>query len=331
MAGPIALIEAEGTPYEVGLQIGRRMGERVRALADAVPRARTENAGILKRYAAYLAHVKPYPTVMDELRGLADGAELPFDVVARIQFVELDRPLPDADGCTTLIVRDGERTLIGHNEDGGKENDVFVLKASYASGLRVLALCYVGSLPGHAPFVNSHGLLSTCNALRPSDFRIGEPKRSFCRRVMEARGIDDAISILRSSTRAQGENWVFRQAGRIVDVETSATALQVRDITANAYHCNNYLFEEMVQFEAQPPSSNTYTRSREAQSVCGGLRSLDDLRTALCSHANEPNCFCRHPNTLGCVLFDCAEKRILIGHGPTCRAELREFSVDWPW
>ena len=332
-AGRIRVIEAEGSHYDVGLQIGRQTAEQVHRLAGELRRTSADDPATRGKYAEYMEHVEPFPSVVDEMRGLADGAGLPFEAIARIQIVELNRFLPRGDGCTTLVVRDAERLLIGHNEDGGQADDVFVLKAAYPSGLRVLALCYYGSLPGHAPFVNSHGLVSTCNALKPSDSRVGEPKRVFCRRVMDACGIEEAVELLGGSKRAQGENYILVEGSRMVDVETSATAMQIKDIDANSYHCNNYVHEDMLRFEAQDASSNTFTRSAEAQRVCRGLRTVSDLREALSSHANHPNCFCRHDHgkTLGCVFFDCTEKRIRIGHGPTCQAELVDLAVDWAW
>lgn len=334
MAGKLRTIEASGSHYEIGQRIGQETRDEVHVLAGRLPRTSADAPTTRARYAEYMKHVEPFPFIMDEVRGLADGAGLPFEVIARIQIVELNRPLPKADGCTTLVVKDADRTIIAHNEDGGQADDVFMLKATYPSGMRVQAVCYVGSLPGHAPFVNSHGLVCTCNALTPSDFRVGEPKRIFCRRVMDAEGIDEAIETLNSSMRAQGEHFVLAQAGRVVSIEASATDMRVTDIVANDYHCNNYLRPEMLCYEAENPSSNSFTRSAEAQRACGGLHTVPDLRAALSSHANHPHCFCRHNGggkTLACILLDCTEKRILVGHGPTCQAELEEFTVDWEW
>jgi isopenicillin-N N-acyltransferase-like protein len=333
MAGTLQVIEASGSHYDMGFQIGRQTREQTRALAAALRRTRADDSTTCARHAEYMRHVEQFPFIMDELRGMADGAGLPFEVLARIQVVELDRCVPKADGCTTLVVRDADRLLIGHNEDGGQADDVFLLKAAYPSGLRLLALCYIGSLAGHAPFVNSHGLVCTCNALRPCDSRVGEPKRVFCRRVVDAADIDEAVELLGASRRAQGENFVLAQGGRAVGVEASATAMRVEEIAGNCYHCNNYLHTDMVRFEGEDASSNTFTRSAEAQRVCGELRTMSDLHAALSSHANHPRCFCRHDGgkTLACAFFDCTEKRILIGHGPPCRAELEEFTVDWQW
>jgi hypothetical protein len=150
---------------------------------------------------------------------------------------------------------------------------------------------------------------------------------------MDAAGLDEAVELLGGSRRAQGENFVLAQGGRAVGVEASATAMRVEEIAGNYYHCNNYLHPDMLRYEAEEPSSNTFTRSAEAQRGCGELRTMSDLHAALSSHANHPRCFCRHDGgkTLACVYFDCTEKRILIGHGPPCRAELEEFTVDWEW
>jgi len=333
MAGHIRVMEAKGSHYEIGFQIGQETRRQIAALADALPRVHAHDPATRARYDEYMAYVEPFPFIMDELRGMADGAGLPFEVLARIQIVELDRELPEADGCTTFVVKDADRLVIGHNEDGRQGDDVFVLRAAYPSGLRVLALCYYGSLPGHAPFANSHGLVATCNALKPTDFRVGEPKRVFCRRVMDAAGPDEAVRLLAGSTRAQGENFSLARDGRAVGVETSATAMHVAEITANGYHCNNYLHPDMLQYEGQDAGSNTFARSAEARRVCGGLRTVPDVHAALSSHANHPDCFCRHNGgkTLASVFFDCTDKRILIGHGPTCSSVLEKFRVDWEW
>jgi hypothetical protein len=261
---------------------------------------------------------------------MADGAGLAFDQIARMQIVELDRRAIPAEGCSTLVVKAGDRLLIGHNEDGKSTDDVFVLKTAYDSGPSVLSVCYCASLPGHSLNINSHGLLTLCNALTARDRRMGEPKRLVCRRVMECSGIDETVELLRNTRRAQGQNWLLVQGERIVDVESSAAEMHVREIEGTDYHCNNYLYEGMSSFEGAKPDGGTFTRSAEARKVMGSLRTIEDLHAALSSHENSPHCFCRHEQgrTLAAILVDCTERRVWIGHGPRCEAEMVEFDSD---
>ena len=156
--------------------------------------------------------------------------------------------------------------------------------------------------------------------------------------MIECCSIDEVIEILRTSTRAQGQNFIFIQNGRVIDIEASATDFHLKDITRNFYHCNNFQFEEMLKYEANDQGKKGWNRTVEGEKHHRSLKNADDIKQALSSHVNDPYCFCSHGSvdgegnfTLGSIFFDLNRKTIEIGYDVTCQAEFQRISPDFFW
>jgi isopenicillin-N N-acyltransferase like protein len=80
----IPLIETGGAPREIGVDVGRGAREQIRF---ACAQSRAELGGV--EPAEVLANVGPYlaateaaaPWVLDEMRGMAEGAGVPFETL----------------------------------------------------------------------------------------------------------------------------------------------------------------------------------------------------------------------------------------------------------
>jgi len=327
----IKIIEAEGTHYEIGHKIGSETKKEILALIEKIKRVTSKNPQLEENYAKYLVHVQKYPFIIDELKGMADGAGVDFDIIAKMNLPELDKDLED-DNCSTFVVKN--KGIIGHNEDGRHYDDMFLLKAVFPTGGKVMSLCYYGWLPGSAVNANAHGLIMVCNALTANDVQIGEPKRIIARRLIECKDSAQAIELITNTKRAQGQNFIFADRTGIVDVETSATDMHVTEINDNFFHCNNYLSDEMKKYEAKKQSAGSFMRSGEASKVCASLSSIEDMKEALSSHTNRPSCLCSHGaeendenKTLGSIYVDLTAKKVWVGYGFTCRTELMEIKL----
>jgi hypothetical protein len=177
-----------------------------------------------------------------------------------------------------------------------------------------------------------------CNALHANDMQLGEPKRVFARRLVECHDIDEVLEIIRTSNRAQGQNFTFGHFGRMVGVETSATDFCVREIVGNDFHCNNYRYPEMIPYEDKDRTGGGWFRTQEGENTYQSLSSFEAVKTLLSSHKNRPHCFCAHGEeegdplkTLGSIFFDYLKKEIWVGYGFTCSAELRQVYFNHKW
>jgi hypothetical protein len=331
-------IKASGSYYDIGYTIGQGTKKQIHQIIEQSKTVWSKKAEVEDLFRKYMTYVEQYPFIMDELKGMADGAEVEFNHVAMLSIVELNKNQSNVDDCSSFIIKNDNKIILAHNEDGEEGSDIFLLRATYPSGTEVLSFSYFGSLVGLSVNLNSHGLLIMCNALHANDQQIGEPKRVFARRLVECHDFDEVLEIIRTSKRAQGQNFTIGQFGKIMGVETSATDFFAKEIVSNGYHCNNYLFSEMISYEAGSRTSEGYLRTQEGEKAYRSLIDLQSVKTLLSSHKNRPYCFCAHGDekgdalkTLGSIFFDCLKKEIWVGFGHTCTTEMRQVSFNYKW
>ena len=326
-------VVASGSYYEIGFTIGQETNERI---IDLIGKNKKNESDTFNcQYREYLEYIKSYAYIMEEFKGMADGAGVDMEDIIKLNIVELNQPVDD---CSTFIIKNSHSFILAHNEDGREGDDIFLLRATYPTGTTILSFCYYGSLVGFSANINSHGLIILCNALHANDKKIGEPKRVFARHLIECKTIESAIQKIEASQRAQGQNFTFIQNNRIVGVETSASKLGITEVSENYFHCNSYNFPEMIQYDSDIRRDECFYRNVEGKNAYQSLNSLEEARNLLSSHKNKPYCFCAHGKeggdslkTLGSMFIDYLSKKIWIGYGYTCSVELEHhhFNFDW--
>jgi hypothetical protein len=114
---PAVIPRYAGTPWEVGRAAGRTIGPRFGALIERYIRERPQWPGALD---SDLLHTNALPWLrvlperfQDELEGLAEGADLPLQLVAEWQYVESCV----RDGCSGFVGRIGGHAWIARNND----------------------------------------------------------------------------------------------------------------------------------------------------------------------------------------------------------------------
>ena len=154
---PIPVIEVSGTYRQVGQQIGSRMKDYLHgmsaAMRDHLPPGVSWEA-LLQQSRLCLTHSRAvYPHLVEELEGIAEGAQVPFDDV----FLGMCEDLWEsamwrggAKGCTDFAARgsataDGS-TLLAHTNDLGPESeaDLVILKVRAGDDPEFLALSVGG-------------------------------------------------------------------------------------------------------------------------------------------------------------------------------------------
>jgi len=335
----LKIIKTRGTHYEIGFTLGKECKNQIQNIIQKEERVQNKNRYTQKRYEQALDTIKPYTDILDELHGMADGACVDFEQVARLNIIELDNQIAPGDNCSSFVVHNTDNFILGHNEDGmGETDDVFILEAQFPSGFKILSLCYYGLLPGNAVTINSSGLVISCNALTINDGQDGESKRLVARRLINSHSIEEFYAILKSTQRARGQNYILIQNNLVVDIESSATNQFLNEFSGNCYHYNNFIFPEMQRYEAASTEGKDYIRSREAAKTYQSLSNLTDIKKILSSHKNTPYSFCGHGKegggdlkTLASVYVDFFKKKIWIGYGLACESELQAIPFDHDW
>ncbi|MCC6314617.1 MAG: hypothetical protein IT337_11470, partial [Thermomicrobiales bacterium] len=212
----IPLIETGGSPREIGHDVGRAAGEQIRCAAAS---ARAELGGLDPAAAGeaigpYLAATeRAAPWLVEELRGMAEGAAVPF---ATLFVLNAAAELQQAAGrfeCTVAAVEpagsvDGH-VLLAHNvaAAAGWGELAYVIRAEPAGAPAFVAFTYAGLLL-HQGF-NAAGLGSVGNALYARDARPGIPKLFAYRRALAESTVERAIRVATDARRAFGNNHLF--------------------------------------------------------------------------------------------------------------------------
>jgi hypothetical protein len=213
---------------------GRQIGTAARAhIATAFERDKGlpaisafvngDGAAIFK--AILESHELAYPHLMQELRGLAEGADQPFELVAATNFVQelslyvkAPTSCSGAVGCTDFHAcfdRDGLAVSAwGHTEDGGLwAAGGYIVQCSIDYGdvpsapapSAYTAFCYPGCLAGWAWGFNKHGICQSINALTSKPLAAGLGASFVSRDVLDAVSLADAVA--RASVRAGGQHF----------------------------------------------------------------------------------------------------------------------------
>lgn len=184
-----------------------------------------------------------YPLIWQELEGLAEGLDAPFDEVFAWN-CRGDLVRSTSDGCTTVAGRTAEGELIiAHNEDGFPQlrNDCAIVSITPDDGLAFTSFAYPGSICGHTFAVNEKGVVNTVNNIRALHRPRGMPRQVLARAALNAATLDEAITILTTGPRAGAFHHTVGQMGdsRLFSVEATGTGCSVtplQDVFAHANH-----------------------------------------------------------------------------------------------
>jgi hypothetical protein len=306
-----------------------------------------EGAGELE---GMLHHARArFPRLIEELEGMAEGLEIDFMNLFAFNCRSEIRMLQEPPGCSTLALRDGDRAILAHNEDGNDLNigRMFVARVTPPGGVTFLAFVYPGLLPGNGPGFNDRGVAQTTNYIQPRMVAEGVPRYFISRAILEARSLDEAVELATSGPRAFPfhHNLVSLDEGRILSVETAAWPEQVHDIVEVEgfyIHTNHFLHPAMTEADGDgnrpydAPYVSSTTRMEVLSSAVeerGEPSDVDGMLGLLSLHAGKPYSPCRHPEgdvrgvTLGTAVFRSPGKTMTLYHGNPCMRLRREHAI----
>lgn len=295
---------------------------------------------------------KSYSNYMDEIRGMADGAGVPFPTLFIYNIVwqlldlvdNKEEPIalndvlspqpgkPDGAGCTDLHVRGEAINIWGHTEDlsASYGKDVFlvvaeVMRNDNPSELEsYMAFCNPGMLAGVAWGYNRHGLCMSVNALAAKTAKAGIGCDFVVRSILSARTVDEAITLASVAGIAGGSSIniaSIHEKGRRVNLETSHAGVAVFEIPCPTVylHCNWYLHSKNVE---EHPSKSSFHRTNRINALCAEHKpsSMRDVLEILSDDADKNYPVFRGPwalsepqvRTVCTVLFDIDAERLFL-------------------
>ena len=266
----LPLIDVGGSPHAVGARLGHFGREalnahfRTSAAWRELVRRRSD-----PRIEAMAAIVRDrFPRYWAELQGLAEGLDMPFaDVFLWNCRGDVWAMAPD--GCTTVQMP-GPPHVVGHNEDGDPDfaGHCSLAKVAVEGGTAFTAFIYPGSLPGHTFACTAAGLVQTVNNVRPLAGGAGVPRMVLARAVLDTGGLDEAITLLRTSPRAGAFHLTLARAGddRLLSVEFTAMSVSVEPIVAPRIH-SNHLVHEATRRISQIVTGSSGERQRRGEEL----------------------------------------------------------------
>jgi isopenicillin-N N-acyltransferase-like protein len=354
---PLPLVRVSGSHREMGRQIGEACRAQVR---HSIENARSlfdqsyddleldwDGAKIQARKYVPFAQER-YLQYVDEMIGIAEGAEVAFEDVAVVNVMEaVSMDALHLTKCTSMAVNEertsDEHVLVAHNEDWlpDDEGDVYVVNATPDDEPPFLAMTY-GALLANIGF-NAAGIAQCCDSVYPNDSRIGIPRVVVSRAVLGARTLADAVRLVLVPQRAAGYNHLLvHESGELYSVEVSARRFGILyGDEGYLVHTNHYLDTGMQAIENEPDELiSTRLRYFRAMRLLKRTprHSVKTLQAIQRDHLNYPNSICNHSTedatpmdrekTINALIIDLTAGAMHIAWGNPCEAQYHTYYLE---
>jgi isopenicillin-N N-acyltransferase-like protein len=354
---PPLLIQVSGTHRNIGRQIGETCVAQIRhsienaqvLLEKTYDKLELTWSGAQIQARKYMPFAQErYPQYVEELLGIAEGADVSFDDLATINAMEaVTVDALHLTKCTSLAVNevytaDGH-VLIAHNEDWVPEDeaDVFIIHATPDDEPPFLAMTYGGLLPNIG--FNAAGIAQCCDSVYPSDCRIGIPRLVMSRAVLGAQTPAEAIRHMLVAQRAAGYNHLLaHESGELYNVEVSARSFAIL-YAEDGYiaHTNHYLDFTMQAIENEPDELiSSQVRYFRALRLLKGTskHTIKSLQTIQRDHFNYPDSICNHAvdysdpfdreKTINALVIDLTARVMHLAWGNPCQNPYHTYHLD---
>lgn len=322
-------LHVKGSPYARGHQVGSAMAQGIREIiACQVTDAVTAGGLNLRQWQPvarqYLPVIERHaPRVLAEMRGLADGAGLPFDDIYMLTCAyEHWMAAKVASACTAFAVfTDDGRVFCGQNNDelphywAGAVHDR-VIRHEQDDGL-VAAIYTHPGIPAYMG-MNSAGLCLTWMFIDNGQRQVGLPTNVLIREFLYHRDFNTALGWLRDIPHAMPN--CFLIAGPACEpalVEASPRHVAVRRGRALAH--GNTVTDPLILCDAALPTP--CRREARLQHLVDTTPNptVEDAKAFVLDTTPLGDISICHRNTLASMVFDVNERTMHIAFGPQPR------------
>eukprot|EP00033_Pygsuia_biforma_P000221 GCRY01000279.1.p1 GENE.GCRY01000279.1~~GCRY01000279.1.p1 ORF type:complete len:378 (+),score=75.18 GCRY01000279.1:60-1193(+) len=333
-------VYAVGTHYEVGFAVGQSIRNDIQFFYKNDSYLNTvifpfyetaEGKALYKKY--YEVNSAQYPELVDELRGLCDGADVPFHYgflnMIRFElwlmFLNKEGGKPRDEQCSDILLNNGDQYYLGHNEDGpvdARQGGVLIqAQVLDNNGNHLYAYtgyAYPGTLAGMAFGFNDNGVCYSTNEVFPKEMIVGGLARYFINRdLLRSTSPEDVIA--RASVKNGACGFSFNVASTRRNImfngETGPNGrLDVLHVKNGVYnHYNEYkhlnqTFNPDASTEHRQARYNEFPPIKTAANILQFLGDTKDPEYPLYRNNTYPD----DSVTLATALFDLNAKRISI-------------------
>jgi hypothetical protein len=237
-AGALKVLHLSGSAYERGLQHGTQLRPEIATIVGLWKEDLRKTTGkdpdsLIRRFLGetdFTPAIKRWtPDLLDEVRGIADGAKQPFETMFAFQLVDelwvfIDKGA--ADHCTSLgVARHGARpAYVAQNMDletfrNGFQSVLHI--AGTASSPEQFVFTSAGLIGVNG--VNSRSVAIACNTLMQLNASAdGLPVAFVVRGVLAQTAGEDAVTFVTRVKHASGQNYIVGTGDRVHDFEASS-------------------------------------------------------------------------------------------------------------
>jgi isopenicillin-N N-acyltransferase like protein len=354
-------VSVSGGPYERGVRYGRQCGDLIARYADILLRTIRQEAtwralpvdpsldreSLLPRCLAFLPQYEAFaPHLVEEMRGIADGAKLTFaevmlvNVRAEVMGIRSDvvahrsgdAAAAPVDGCTAFALgrsasANGE-IVAGQNLDQDPANaDLLIMLRVEPDDAPPALMCTFAGLVGY-PGINAAGITVFQNALSTSQWRLrGMPQYLLKRVLLEQVTLAGCIDVLREARLCSSTNYVLADRDTVLAVETTpdgiATVAAENDVVV---HANHFADPVLAQHDALLPGMpDSACRARRLAALIAQSPERPTAATMmdmLADHGGYPASICRHEPSFASIASLLAEPdhgRLHVAAGNPCQ------------
>lgn len=286
ISGKLRILTLEGTPYEMGLDHGRALRKEIREIVglwkkDLETTYKTEAASFIKTFLAgtnFRPSIDKWtPGLLDEVRGIADGAGLDFETMYAYQLIDETWVAGQdlgAGKCTSI----GARKTADHPAFVSQTLDIPGFYHGYQTVLRIrdrgadletLVLTIPGVVAANG--LNSRGVGVCVNAVTQLAYTTdGLPVAFVIRGILKKRSFAEAVEFLRAIKPAAPQNYLLGGPDGVASFELAGDRIAPFvpfEGAAFTYHTNHPMVNE-----------NFNPRFLELMKARGG--SLDQLKNS---------------------------------------------------
>ncbi len=362
-------VEVRGAPRERGRQLGEACREQVRGYPEALRRVLGAEAGLRavnldagphgpdpgtleSRALTFLPAIEAFaPHLVEEIRGIADGAGVPFatallvNVRAEVAGVTAAAAGTGGaiEGCTAFAAGRGATAagdvLLGQNQDQAPDMEPFgvVVRVRPDGGPPALMASF-GGLVGY-PGLNGAGVAHFQNALANGVWRHGLPHYPLKRVLLEQDSLAGCLEVFDRARLTSCGNYVLAdRSGHPVDVESTPDGYEVldseRDVVVHTNHFRSPRFVPAERLLASlPDSASRGERMRSLLLAEHGRITLETVKRCLRDHDGTAGAICRHDpqrpmKTIASIIAEPDAGRLHVTRGNPCEGEYTTYTLD---
>lgn len=291
----LPLLDLAGCARERGRANGEALRETIERTLDLWERhtGSAAGSGAAGDSTAHLEAAKRWtPGAVEEMRGIAEGANTPFAAIFELNLADERRVFGSAGHCSSIGLRRGSHAIprSGQTMDTPEwfaDLRVVVRAAEEETGLTTLAFTIAGTLALCG--INSAGVSVWCNALyQLASSPRGVPVSCLVSHLLSSRTLGEAKAFVVAAPHASGQHYLLGGPEGVVSLECSGrSVVEARADGIAVWHTNH----PVANADVLDPVASESSLRRDAfiAEALTGASSTDDL-CAILADRTVPVC-----------------------------------------